>query len=290
MDVKKPTTYEEQVFILKSKGLVIEDEKFALQVLKELNYYTFTGYLREFKIDEENYEKGTTFEKVYHIIEFDRKLRNIILFAIEPIELLLKSKISYHIAHKYDALGYLKLKNFKSEKLQKMIVRNFNRNVKKNRKLPYVMHHIDKYNGKFPIWVAINLFSFGMISNLYENFKEEDKIAISQTFNTEPEHLQSFINSIVSLRNTVAHYTRLYNATLNKTPLMCPNNHKEYKITNKVFDVIYIMKFLSLNKEDWNENVVRKLEKLFNQYDNYIDFHRIGFPINWYELLIYEIK
>ncbi len=290
MDVKKPTTYEEQLKILKSKGLIVEDEKFALKILKELNYYTFTGYLREFKIDEENYEQGTTFEKVYHIIEFDRKLRNILLFAIEPIELLLKSKISYHIAHKYGPLGYLKASNFENGKLQKMIVRNFNRNVNKNKRLNYVAHHINKYDGKFPIWVAVNLFSFGMISNLYENFKEEDKVVIARTFNTYPDQLESFINCIVSLRNVVAHYMRLYNTNLNKTPLMCTKNHKEYKITNKVFDVIYIMKFLSLNKQDWNENVVDSLKKLFEEYKKYINYDRIGFPEHWYSLLVYNIK
>ncbi len=290
MDVKKPTTYEEQVRILKSKGLIVTDEKFALQVLKELNYYTFTGYLREFKIDEQHYEKGTTFEKVYHIIEFDRKLRNILLFAIEPIELLLKSKIAYHIAHKYGALGYLNAKNFENKRIQQMIIRNFNRNVNKNKRLPYVSHHINKYDSKFPIWVAVNLFSFGMISNLYENFKEEDKIVIARNFNTGYEQLESFIHCIVSLRNVVAHYMRLYNTNLSKIPLMCCNNHKEYKITKKVFDAIYIMKFLSLNKEDWNENVVNSLKKLLDEYGQYIDLYRIGFPENWYELLIYEIK
>lgn len=286
MQVKAATTYKEQIEILKSKGLVIDDENFASQVLKELNYYTFTGYLREFKIDELHYEQGTTFSKVYHIIEFDRKLRNIILFAIEPIELLIKSKTAYHLAHKYGPLGYLNANNFVSQKQQKMIINNFNKNVRKNKNLDYVTHHINKYDGKFPIWVAVNLFSFGMIANLYENLKDEDKIVISREFNTGTNELMSYIHCIVSLRNVVAHYMRLYNAKINKTPLKCVNNHQQYIITEKVFDTIYVMKFLSINKEDWNENVVLKLENLFEKYEAYIDLKRIGFPHNWKELLI----
>ncbi len=288
MQVKKPTTYNEQVEILKSKGLIIKDESFALQTLRELNYYTFTGYLREFELDARHYEEGTTFKKIYHIIEFDRKLRNIILFAIEPIELLIKSKIAYHISHKYGPLGYLNPNNFENYKQQKMIIKNFNRNVKKNKKLDYVQHHMINYDGKFPIWVAVNLFSFGMISNLYENLREEDKTIISREFKTTPKELESFLYCILFLRNKVAHYVRLYNSTLDKTPLYCANNHKEYNITNKVFDIVYIMKFLSLNKAEWNKNIVLKLKDLFDEYGEYIDLYRIGFPKNWYELLIYN--
>ncbi len=290
MQVKQPKTHNEQVEILKSKGLIIEDESLALQVLKELNYYTFTGYLREFEIDRNNYEEGTTFEKIYNIIEFDRKFRNIILFSIEPIELLIKSKLSYYIAHKYGPLGYLKPNNFESSKQQNMIVKNFNRNVNKNKKLGYIQHHINKYDGKFPIWVAVNLFSFGMLSNLFENFKEEDKLSIAKEFNTDSPQLESFLYSIGYLRNKVAHYMRLYNSHLDRVPLYCPNNHKEYNVTNKVFDIIYAMKFLSLNKKEWNDSVVSKFEALFLEYEQYIDLYRIGFPNNWKELLLNELN
>ena len=37
MDVKKPTTYEEQLNKLKERGCIVEDEKQALEVLKNVN-------------------------------------------------------------------------------------------------------------------------------------------------------------------------------------------------------------------------------------------------------------
>ncbi len=286
MEVKKPTTYKQQIEILKSKGLIIEDEKRAINILKELNYYTFTGYLREFKIDEFTYEEGTTFDTVYHIIEFDRKLRNILLLAIEPIELTLKAKIAYNLGHKYGPLGYLYNQNFNNPKQHKMIVNNFEKNVRKNKNLSYVQHHNNKYDGNFPIWVAVNLFSFGMIYNLYSNLKDKDKEDIAKDFNTDIHILENWIECIVYLRNMVAHYVRLYNAPLNKSPEKCIKNHIVYNQTYKVFDILYVMKFMSLDEGEWNDDVVKKLKELLDTYNQYIDLDRIGFPKEWHKLLI----
>jgi len=75
--LKPPTTYEEQIDILKHRGLIVPDENFAAEVLRNVNYYRFSAYLLPFRTDSgESYVVGTSFDRVYRVYEFDRRLRN----------------------------------------------------------------------------------------------------------------------------------------------------------------------------------------------------------------------
>jgi abortive infection bacteriophage resistance protein len=78
---------------------------------------------------------------------------------------------------------------------------------------------------------------------------------------------------------------RIYNFNLQKTPMKCENHHKTYIPTHKIFDIVYIMMFLILDKNEWNNNIISNIKALFLQYEEYIDISCIGFPDNWEDLL-----
>lgn len=40
---------------------------------------------------------------------------------------------------------------------------------------PVVRHHMNKYDGHFPIWVIIEYFSLGTLSYFYRGMKNNDK-------------------------------------------------------------------------------------------------------------------
>ena len=44
MEVKRPTTLDEQIEKLKERGCIIGDEGYAKQVLGQINYYRLTAY------------------------------------------------------------------------------------------------------------------------------------------------------------------------------------------------------------------------------------------------------
>ena len=105
--MKKPTTFEEQLSLLKSRGLIIDNEDKCIEILRSTNYYRLSAYLLPFKQSDDTFFSDTTFEKVYRIYEFDRKLRALLFSVIEEIELFLRTQLAYHSAHTYGALGYL---------------------------------------------------------------------------------------------------------------------------------------------------------------------------------------
>ena len=87
---------DEQVEILKYKGLIVNDEKYAKEVLLRENYFFLNGYRHLFlkSATEKTFKQGTTFEEVYSLFLFDRSFRNIIFKHLLIIENNIKSIIS----------------------------------------------------------------------------------------------------------------------------------------------------------------------------------------------------
>ncbi|OPX90272.1 MAG: Abi-like protein [Pelotomaculum sp. PtaB.Bin104] len=284
-ELKPPTTFEEQIEILKSRGLVVENEACAYGILHKVNYYRLSAYLLPFQVyGSDSFRDGTRFNQIYRIYEFDQKLRNLILYAIEPIEVLLRTQLAYYHSHKYGSEGYINPVNFESIRRHERFIEEFNGAVEKNKKALFVKHHIDKYGRRFPIWVAVELFSFGMLSKFYANMKINDQKDIAKKiFKTGPKQLRSWLICVTDLRNRCAHYMRIYFHKLVNYPRL-PNG--PYALcSQRIFDIIYVMKYLFLNHDKWKNSVVRELEALINEYSMDIQLRYIGFPENWLELL-----
>ena len=284
-NVKPATTFLQQIDILKKRNLVIEDEDFALDVLKRVNYYRFTGYLLPFKRPDNSYVDGTTFAQVYDIYEFDRRLRHLLVGILESIETRLRTQISYYFVHKYTPLGYLQSENFRDEATHRKFLEELNislRNAHKNREL-FAVHHFEKYQGNFPLWVAVEVMSFGALSKFYLNMHGRDRSAIAKSvFGVPQEYLKSWMECLVYVRNMCAHYTRLYDKELKIKPALFPDSG----ITNdRLFAVLFICKRLFAPRREWRNSAILNLQPLVEEYKGNVDISRIGFPDDWIERL-----
>jgi len=280
--VKNPTSYKEQVEILRSRNIIIDDEEFCISVLSQLNYYRLTSYMLPFKMGDNMYS-SVTFEKIYCIYEFDRKLRSLLLGVLEEIEILLRTKIAYYHAHQYGPLGYLDSANHNKHHKPETFKDSFDKLIHKNKDNLFVKHHIDNKDSEFPIWVAVELFPFGMLSRLYADMHSKDKKAIAkESFGVGAEQLESWLLCLSTLRNRCAHFMRLYYNNLNKWPKNIKSG--DYKLRNTIFDYIYIMKYFYANREKWKAHSIN-LQALLEEYEEYIELRHIGFPDNWDEYL-----
>ena len=71
-------TINEQIEILKHRGLKIENEEYAQEVLLRENYFFISGYRHLFTTDnKDKFIEGATFEELYSLFLFDRSFRNI---------------------------------------------------------------------------------------------------------------------------------------------------------------------------------------------------------------------
>lgn len=284
MEVKKATTFSEQLEILKKRNCSIADEENALRFLNRVNYYRFTAYFLPYKKADGTYLEGTTFEKVYRIYDFDRRLRNLLLMAIERIELRFRTQIAYFHAHKYGPLGYLNAGNYNKKHDHVSFTKHLERAVKNNSQHPFVAHYIKKYNSQFPIWVIVELFTAGELSIFYADLLRTDKKQLARELaGTTDGNLSSWLICFTKIRNYCAHYSRLYFnkfGTVPATPKDFP-----YVLKDRVFDYLLVLKFLYSGKESWKRDFLEPLSTLLTEYEDVIVPQHIGLPENYINLL-----
>ena len=167
-NVKKPTTIEEQIKLLKSREVVIEDENFTKKFLRIYNYYFVTGYLHPYKTSDDKY-KNISFNGIVTQIKFDMRLREICMYALDIIEKGLKTIIAYEFSHNYENgnIAYAYSLYFPNdEDKHTRLMEHYNVSLNNNKELPYVKHNMKTYE-ILPTWVAIELFTLGNIEKFF---------------------------------------------------------------------------------------------------------------------------
>lgn len=292
--LKKALTYEDQVRRLVEKhSLDISDEKYAESILKKVNYYRLSAYgigLKQ-KGDKEKYIDGVSIEMLHRLYSFDSQFKNILLHIIEQIEVQLRTQISNYLALTYgaDALensyNYEDKTNKDGKSVYEIMVGNLHKEITRQRSVPFVSHHIKHYGGHFPIWVAVELFTFGNLASLFDIMKLEDQKNVANHYGAKPHQLNSWILSLVEIRNICAHYGRLYNMPLKQQPFLY-KEHRKYRTThnNKVFPILLVIKRMLLSDERWHIFYLQFL-KLMEQYADVVQLSFIGFPLDWEKVL-----
>ena len=284
VEVKQPATYDEQVTKLKDHGCIIGDDNFAKLVLQRVNYYRFSAYFLSFQKNNGKLRDNTTFNNVYRTYLFDQKLRSLLFPVIEEIEIYIRVQLSYYHAHKYGTLGYMDASNYNNRHDHEKFLEKREKMIEKNKSLLFVDHHITQYDGQFPIWVLIELFSTNDLSLFYNDMvKADQKEVAKESFHTIPRKLITWLHCLTILRNYCAHYSRLYYALFSAQPLT-PEGFS-YQLFKQVFDYILVLKFLYPYPERWISSIVTPLSALIEEFKPNIKMKDIGFPENWLEIL-----
>lgn len=298
---------DEQIEILEAKGLVINDLRKAKDLLFRENYFFISGYRHMFMRGNKDklFIEGTTFEELYATFVFDRKIRNIMFQYILVIENNVKSVISYQMSKRYGfkEKDYLNPKNFTQDSLKSRqvfdVLNKMKRQIRVNGKQhTATLHYLSNY-GYIPMWILVKVLSLGIISELYNILKTDDKVMVAEFYNINPETLGIYLNLLSSFRNLCAHEDILYD---HRTQRLIPNTkyhvqldieqdeEKEYKYgKNDLFALIIIFKQM-LRDEEFRE-LINELSYEIDVLDGKVDtvplntiLNKIGFPDNWREI------
>ena len=307
MGNKEFKNLSEQIQILKSKGLVVNNFDFAKEVLFRENYFFLSGYRHLFmkSASDKTYIDGTTFEELYSLFLFDRSFRNILFKNILIIENNLKSIISYELSLKYGyrEKEYLNHKNFTTnpEKNKQVndVVKKMKRQIRSNAmQHSATMHYVNNY-GYIPLWVLVKVLSFGIISELYSILKKEDQITISDVYNLDPDTFGNYLVLLANYRNLCAHEDIVFE---NRTQRQI-NDTRYHRILNidimddeyvygknDVFALIIIIK--QMLKDNEVKDMVLEIKKILNNLEYNLKsipiskiLDRMGFPHNWEEIV-----
>lgn len=243
--MKSFATHDEQLAILKSRGLAIEDEAAARRVLSRDNYYALIdGYKEPFlerdetknPYGEELYETGTTFNHILALYQFDRKLRLLVLGELLKFERSIKSKLAYRFSERFPEVdSFLDSANYSPDEIhfheRDRITATLNNLIESHRKrhrvrYPELREFYEKHKN-LPLWVLVNFLSLGQITNFYTVIDQDLRTRIAQDFADDAgEHgpglsaaeLDEILSIAFPFRNKAAHEEVLYSFRL-RSPL-----------------------------------------------------------------------
>ena len=280
-------TIDEQVENLKNIGLIVDDEEYAKKILNDISYFRLIkAYSLNLKSKNGCYNKQTAFKEIVDLYLFNSNFRQLIFPEIEKVEINVRCRLANFFAEQYGVLGYLQAENFSNENYHARFLEDIKEEVRRNSKAPFVRNFKENYEGgNLPIYALVEVFSFGTLSKFYKNMLNKDKKAIAKTFGVGYTYFESWLESISYVRNICAHYGRIYNAKLSKTPIL----YKEYTQVgignNRIYGVLLCLKYLLKDDDHWNL-FVDKIELLFDKYPC-VQISTMGFPENWKVLLEY---
>ncbi len=239
--IKTFKTIDEQIEILKSKGLVIDDINYAKEVLLRENYFFVSGYRHLFLKSPKDrmFLPGSNFKELYAMFNFDRQIRNIFFKNLLIVENNAKSIFSYQLSKKYGIKekDYLNPSNFdrSNDKIRQVndLLKKIKRQIRVNGgQHSATMHYISNY-GYVPFWVVVKVLSFGLISELFTIMKKEDQNDIAEVYNISVDDLIVYLPILANFRNLCAHEDIMY-------------DHK----TQRMIDDTKYHAFLDINKMD----------------------------------------
>lgn len=280
-------TFDQQIAILKSRGLCFNDEARAKQLLQNISYYRMSGYWYPLLSDKQNhiFKAGATFEQAYSIYKFDARLRTLILSEISKIEVAVRTQIAYIMSHAHGGQWFTDSSLFKNPAKHAKTLSKIDEEYSRSDE-DFVTAFKAKYSDHFPpSWITLEITSLGTLSLLYSNLKDgQCKRDIANYFGVADTVMVSWLHAITYIRNICAHHSRLWNKILGIRPTVPRRTHNPFvqipaSTNRKVYFILCMITYL-LDIINPQNTFRDKLRDLFIEYPN-IDIAAMGFPRNW---------
>lgn len=294
---KRALDYQEQLDLLKERGLIVENDTKALHLLEKIGYYRLSGYFYpQLSLPKENHQfkDESYFESTFKMYKFDRELRLLINSNLEKIEIAFRAKLTYVLSQKYDAFWYTYDKLFKNPELQNNSLSSLKKSIKDSTE-DFVIQYQKKYADNYlPSWMAMEIVTFSHLSKIYENLKDTNaKSIIASDFGLPYQLFENWLLIITYTRNICAHHSRFWNRELSlksrkiTTELKFDWIDTQGQARNKAYFYISIIKYL-LDRVNPKNSFTEKLIQLFDKYPNVDYIKSMGFPNDWKNQPLYK--
>lgn len=233
MSVKPSLSWDEQVALLVSRGLVVDDEVACARFLAATNYYRFSGYARYFQkaphLGDDDFRQGVVFDEIRAVYDADEALRIALVRSLAKVELMLRSHVARVVADEHGAYGrYLEESFYTDIGDREPTVESCLRDIDRS-KDRHILHYresgINRADySKLPVWSAVEALSFGTLSKAIERGAGGDLAdAVATSTGIAKAGFAYRVRALVYLRNRCAHHSRLWHhSVLDAGPT--PNN------------------------------------------------------------------
>jgi len=296
---KPHLTYEQQIELLVSRGLHVNNIENAINLLRNVGYYKFNAYTKPFlKPNFENkFISGVSFLDIENLMTIDMNLRTVFNSELQKFELSLKSNLAYitGITDKFIHYDPQFLSPNRNSTEYEIWLEKFQQDIFYARNMDLAKHMSQKYQNKYPIWIAVEIMSFGTLTKFYALLTDNHKNEINTVYKINNRSLfKSMINNFREIRNICAHNMRLWN---HKTKFIIPKVSLEVGFDQDVIHINKVMKnsvyrslvlLISINERiDGNKKARIEFKKLINRFEFGSKFNllnQFGVPENWKSL------
>jgi abortive infection bacteriophage resistance protein len=290
---KPALTVEQQVDLLVSRGLKISNRDAVSHYLRFIGYYRLSAYCIPFQYggkgaNNHHFRPDTSFEQILELYIFDRKLRLLVMDAVERIEVAVKAAISNVASVNHGSHWFLRKEFFETRFNHDSFLEKVKQDISTNKSETFIQHYKNNYGDpEFPpSWMIFEMLSLGTVSLIYKFLKSELKKEIASLFSVHYSILESWLHTLSYLRNLCAHHSRLWNRIFTIKPKFLKECKayisQDSKFFAQTFVVVRLLRKISQDSH-WEE----RLEHLLKEYQA-IDTSMMGFPENWISLSIWE--
>lgn len=297
----------DQVTLLRDRGMDVGDPESTALWLSSVGYYRLSAYWLplespppEGRTRSKSFVEGATFDQVTDRYVFDRKLRLLILEAIERIEIHVRSRWTYHLSHLHGAHSYLNPAHFREKDFHRNNIRKL-RDAAESSDETFIVHYRGKYDDPPlpPIWAVTELMTLGQLSKWIAQTKDNKvRSAIARDLGLpNSELLDGILHAFSYVRNICAHHGRLWNKRLVKR---IPNVKRwkgdlviqeaqvqdQIQPDNRIYNVIVALLHLLASQQTystWGARVIELIETVSDKKRE-----DMGFPEGWRERKIWD--
>lgn len=270
-NLKVYLTFPEQLALLRQRGLAISEDPSALHTLERLGYYRLSGYFYPLRKTKpvgqvgrlDDFVDGASLELVVQLADFDKKLRLLVLHAIETVEVSVRVAVAYrlgrlhpeaHLNGRYLDGRFAKRDPSRPHELsghEEWTARFLK--ACETSKEEFVVHHQREYGGRIPLWACIEVWDFGLLSKFFAGMAIRDQAAIAARYGlSDGAILKSWLRVLNFTRNVAAHHSRLWNRSFPLTPVLpAPERcrwlevlHKNERSKTKLFGTLTCLRHL----------------------------------------------
>jgi abortive infection bacteriophage resistance protein len=311
-------TLNQQIALIKGRGLIISDEAKARSSLGKIGYYRLSGYWYPYRESSvvagkltvgDKFKPGSDLAEIVDLYVFDKKLRLLLLDVIERIEIAFRVQIALQLgkmsahAHRDAALLH---GNFARRTNPRTGLVNHREWIRRQdeafdkSKEEFAKHFRNKYPAEDPpIWIAAEVWDFGAMSMLFSGLNKADQLAIAAVFNVKSfDIMENWLHAINVARNVCAHHSRLWNkpsAVQPKWPTKqdCPELAHLFGDTHaqtRVYGMACICAFLlrSINPtSSWTSRFKQQLVGAFPK-SKIVSLSGAGFTNGWQKEAIWQ--
>jgi len=289
---KPPITVDQQAQLLIERGLTCNDFPRLKRYLESIGYYRLSAYWLPFEQPatdpakrNHRFQPNTHFDQILSLYIFDRKLRLVVLDALERIEVAVRTAFAREMSLAHGAHAHLNSQLYKDQAQHRSGLAKVEEDLRRSHET-FVRHYQQKYTDPPlpPIWAVVETMSFGNLSRWLGNTNDTNvkKQIMTSLGMPNINVMEQVLHTLTPVRNDCAHHSRLWNRrytmappTISKIGSRLVSSERKYYLFNYLVIIEYMLAQINPGSQ-WKNRLVNLLSTLNPQ-----QLRSMGFPEDW---------